>query len=72
MRLIDADAIEYIMLYKEDFLKGTGCEKQAVWKSDIDSMPTVDAVDIATDEWRQSGELVCPMCGHYEEECEDD
>ena len=45
-RLIDADAIKYTMLYKENWLKGTGVEKQGVWKEDIDAMPTVDAVPV--------------------------
>lgn len=42
MRLIDADAISYTMLYKENWLKGTGVEAQGVFKSDIDNMPTID------------------------------
>ena len=42
-RLIDADAIKYTMLYKENWLKGIGVEKQGVWKEDIDAMPTIDA-----------------------------
>lgn len=41
MRLIDADAIPYTMLYKENFMTGTGMEKQAVWKDDIDRMPII-------------------------------
>ena len=41
-RLIDADAIPYTMLYKENFMTGTGMEKQAVWKDDIDRMPTIE------------------------------
>lgn len=44
MRLIDADALEYQMLYKENWLKGTGYEAQAIWKEDVDSQPTIDAV----------------------------
>lgn len=46
MRLIDADALEYKMLYKENWLKGTGYEAQAIWKKDIDSQPTIDAVPV--------------------------
>ena len=42
MKLINADAIEYTMLYKENWLEGTGYEAQAVWKSDIDKMPTIN------------------------------
>ena len=41
-RLIDADAIPYTMLYKEDWLKGTGVEKPGVWKDTIDDQPTVE------------------------------
>ena len=43
MRLIDADAIPYTMLYKENWMRGTGCEKQGAWKSSIDAMPTIEA-----------------------------
>ena len=42
MRLIDADAIQYTMLYKENWLKGTGVEKPGVWKDTIDAMPTIE------------------------------
>ena len=42
MRLIDADAIPYTMLYKENWLAGTGCEEQGAWKDDIDAMPTIE------------------------------
>lgn len=43
MRLIDADAIKYTMLYKENWMTGTGVEAQAVWKAEIDKMPSVEA-----------------------------
>jgi hypothetical protein len=42
MRPIDADAIPYTMLYKENWIEGTGREEQGVWKSDIDKMPTIE------------------------------
>lgn len=42
MRPIDADAIPYTMLYKENWIKGTGREEQGVWKSEIDKMPTIE------------------------------
>lgn len=42
MRLIDADAIPYTMLYKENWLAGTGMEKQGAWKDDIEAMPTIE------------------------------
>lgn len=57
MRLIDADAIKYTMLYKENFMARTGTEKQGVWKSEIDKMPTVDAVPV----------IRCKDCKYYEE-----
>ena len=41
-RLIDADAIPYTMLYKENRIKGTGVETLGVFKSDIDNMPTIE------------------------------
>lgn len=40
-RLIDADGLNYTMLYKEDWLSGTGVEAPAVWKKDIDDAPTI-------------------------------
>ena len=40
-RLIDADAINYTMLYKEDWMNRAGVEAPAVWKKDIDAAPTV-------------------------------
>ena len=46
MRLIDADNIPYTMLYKENWMKGTGEEAQGAWKRDIDKMPTIDAVPV--------------------------
>lgn len=47
MRLIDADAIEYHMMAKEDWLGNTTEDSKMVWKADIDSMPTVDAIPVA-------------------------
>lgn len=41
MRLIDADALNYEMLYKENWIAGTGVEAPAVWKKDIESAPTI-------------------------------
>ena len=55
MKLINTDDIKYQMLYKENFLAGTGVEAQAVWKSDIDAMPAVDAVCVVR----------CKDCSHY-------
>lgn len=55
MRLIDADALEYQMLYRENWLKGTGSEAQAIWKEDIDSQHTIDAVPVVR----------CRECKHY-------
>ena len=40
-RCVDADALDYTMLYKENWMRGTGVEALAVWKSDIDVAPTV-------------------------------
>lgn len=44
MRLIDADDIPYMMLYKENWVNGTGEEAQGAWKRDIDRMPTIDPI----------------------------
>lgn len=51
MRPIDADAIPYVMLYKENWVKGTGREEQGVWKSDIDKMPTIEAEPVRRGKW---------------------
>ena len=40
-RLIDADALNYSMLYKENWMRGTGIEAPAVWRKDIDAAPTI-------------------------------
>ena len=40
-RLIDADALNYTMLYKENWMRGTGIEAPAVWRKDIDAAPTI-------------------------------
>ena len=42
-RLIDAaDVLNYtMMLYKENWMNGTGVEAPAVWKKDIDTCPTI-------------------------------
>ena len=73
-RLIDADAIKYKMLYKEDWLKGTGVEKQGVWKEDIDSMPTIDVEPVRHGKWIDEGRYAdffphhawrCSECGKY-------
>ena len=40
-RLIDADALNYTMLYKENWMSGTGVEAPAIWKKDIDNAPTI-------------------------------
>ena len=52
-RLIDADAIPYTMLYKENWMKGTGVEKPGVWKDTIDAMPTIE--ERKTGEWIDEG-----------------
>jgi len=65
MRLIDADAVKYQMLYKENWMKGTGEEAQGAWKSDIDKMPTIDAVPVKHGEWIDDGGLYrCSSCNH--------
>ena len=42
MRTIDADAIPYTMIYRENWMRGTGGEEQAAWKSAIDDLPTIE------------------------------
>ena len=67
MRLIDADAIPYTMLYKEDWLRGTGVEKPAVWKDTIDEMPTIEAEPVRRGRWINLyyGNYRCSECGAW-------
>lgn len=44
-RLIDADALNYTMLYKENWMSGTGVEALAVWRKDIEDAPTIIPAD---------------------------
>lgn len=48
-RLIDADALDYTMLYKENWMRGTGVEAPAIWKSDIDAADTIVPAEGGTD-----------------------
>lgn len=50
-RYIDADGIQYTMLYKENWITNTGLEKQGVWKDDIDKIPTADIRENVRGEW---------------------
>jgi len=63
MRPIDADAIPYTMLYKENWLKGTGVEKPGVWKDTIDAMPTISFAR-PTGKWIncRHGDATCSLC----------
>lgn len=67
MRTIDADAIPYTMLYKENWMTGTGKEAQGAWKSDIDKMPTIDAVPVKHGKWIKEDDAIitgmCSVCG---------
>lgn len=78
MRLIDADAIPYTMLYKENWMGRTGIEKQGVWKDTIDAMPTIEErktgkwlerhhadadEEKAIEEWQS---CKCSVCGRYD------
>ena len=64
MRLIDAENIPYTMLYKENWMKGTGKEEQGAWKSTIDKMPTIDAVPVVRckecKRWKDPHDGECP------------
>jgi hypothetical protein len=59
MRPIDADAIQYTMIYRENWMRGTGGEEQAAWKSTIDAMPTIEPE-------RKKGKWIYDMNGYYE------
>lgn len=50
MKLIDADAIPYVTLYRDNWLKGEGRDELAAWKSSIDKMPrvTIEGYDLNT------------------------
>ena len=67
MRPIDADAIPYTMLYKENWMGCTGIEKRGVWKDTIDAMPTIEPERkkgkwIRTRTIEHDGELYCDQC----------
>lgn len=67
-RYIDADEIQYTMLYKENWITNTGVEKQGVWKDDIDKMPTADVRENVKGKWiKKKGSLwslaTCSVCG---------
>ena len=59
-RYIDADAIPYTMLYKENWLKGRGVEKLGVWKDTIDAMPTIEP-ERKKGKWTKGN--ACEFCG---------
>ena len=63
-RLKDVDALDYTMLYKENWMRGTGIEAPGVWKSDIDAAPTI----IPTEESDMDTEEIvrCKDCEHWE------
>ena len=74
MRLIDAEDIPYTMLYKENWMKGTGEEAQGAWKSAIDKMPTINAIPVVRckqcQNWEQllldaDGDCYCPFVDRY-------
>ena len=66
MRTIDADAIPYTMIYRENWMRGTGGEEQAAWKSSIDAMPTIEP-ERKKGEWIENGKhnytYKCSVCG---------
>ena len=43
--LIDRDVLNYTMLYKENWMSGTGGEAPAVWRKDIEDAPTIIPAD---------------------------
>lgn len=65
MRTIDADAIPYTMIYRENWMRGTGGEEQAAWKSAIDAMPTIEP-ERKKGKWYCSDDIyesgVCSAC----------
>lgn len=68
--LIERSAIHYTMLYKENWLKGTGEEAQGAWKRDIDAMPAVDAVPVVHGRWTKHKDYpgiayLCSECNHF-------
>lgn len=45
-RYIDADAIPYREIWREDWLNNAGKYQQGVFRDEIEEMPTVDAVPV--------------------------
>lgn len=76
MRAIDADAIPYTMLYKENWMGCTGIEKRGVWKDTIDAMPTIE--ERKTGKWIEVDDAYnrirgrCSVCGWEAHMYEDD
>lgn len=68
-RYIDADGIQYTMLYKENWITNTGVEKQCVWKDDIDKIPTADVRENVRGYWKKRKDkplqnwYQCSNCG---------
>lgn len=56
MRLIDADAIPYREIWREDWLHNAGKYQQGVFRDEIEEMPAVDAVPV----------IRCKDCVHWE------
>lgn len=65
MRPIDADAIPYTMIYRENWMRGTGGEEQAAWKSAIDAMPTIEP-ERKKGKWINNVHdiAICNQCGY--------
>ena len=51
MRLIDADAIPYREIWREDWLHNAGKYQQGVFRDEIEDMPTVDAAPVRRGKW---------------------
>lgn len=51
MRLIDADAIPYREIWREDWLNNAGKYQQGVFRDEIEEMPAVDAVPVRHGKW---------------------
>ena len=68
-RLIDADAIPYRDIWREDWLHNAGKYQQGVFRDEIEEMPTIDAVPVVHGKWIYGNDFhwytaSCNKCGY--------
>ncbi len=60
MKLIDADALKYHKVFKEDWLGNKGKYSNAIFEDEVEAQPTVDAVPTEwIDKYTYENPLTC-------------